>query len=280
MYILITGGTSGLGFYTAMTLAEDQNNKILLIGSNKVKGVKAVEEIIKKTKNKKIKYLEGDLSSIKQISMIAKNLIKEKFDILINNAGALYFSRMESIDKIEKTFALNHLSYFALTNLLLQNKNIKRDGRIINVASGAHKGIDIDFEDLETKKNYNGWFVYKKSKLCNILFTRKLSKFTSDKNITVNCLHPGFVKTSFGTNNTGVIGLIIKFLMTLFAIKVEEGAETIIYLATSNNVKNISGEYFYQSKINKPSNFAENNKSADDLWDLSIKILKNNNLTL
>ena len=186
MYILITGGTSGLGFYTALTLAEDPNNKILLIGSNKVKGVKAVEEIIKKTKNKKIKYLEGDLSSIKQISMIAKDLIKEKFDILINNAGALYFSRMESIDKIEKTFALNHLSYFALTNLLLQNKNIKRGGRIINVASGAHKGIDIDFEDLETKKNYNGWFVYKKSKLCNILFTRKLSKFTSDKNITVN----------------------------------------------------------------------------------------------
>jgi NAD(P)-dependent dehydrogenase (short-subunit alcohol dehydrogenase family) len=107
-----------------------------------------------------------------------------------------------------------------------------------------------------------------------------LSKLVSKNNITVNCLHPGFVKTSFGKNNTGVIGLIIKFLMTVFAIKVEEGAETIIYLAKSDNVKNISGEYFYQSKINKPSNFAENNKSADDLWDLSLKILKNNNLTL
>ena len=280
MYILITGGTSGLGFYTAMTLAEDQNNKILLIGSNKVKGLKAVEEIIKKTKNKKIKYLEGDLSSIKQISMIAKNLIKEKFDILINNAGALYFSRMESIDKIEKTFALNHLSYFALTNLLLQNKNIKRGGRIINVASGAHKGIDIDFEDLETKKNYNGWFVYKKSKLCNILFTRKLSKFTSDKNITVNCLHPGFVKTEFGKNNSGILGLIIKLLMNLFAIKLEEGAKTIIYLVNSNEVNKVTGKYFYKSQIIEPSSFAQNQKSADRLWDESIKILKNKGLTL
>ncbi len=280
MYILITGGTSGLGFYTAMTLAEDQNNKILLIGSNKVKGVKAVEEIIKKTKNKKIKYLEGDLSSIKQISMIAKDLIKEKFDILINNAGALYFSRMESIDKIEKTFALNHLSYFALTNLLLQNKNIKRGGRIINVASGAHKGIDIDFEDLETKKNYNGWFVYKKSKLCNILFTRKLSKFTSDKNITVNCLHPGFVKTEFGKNNSGILGLIIKLLMNLFAIKLEEGAKTIIYLVNSNEVNEVTGKYFYKSQIIEPSSFAQNQKSADRLWNESVKILKNKGLTL
>jgi NAD(P)-dependent dehydrogenase (short-subunit alcohol dehydrogenase family) len=280
LYILITGGTSGLGFYTAMTLAEDQNNKILLIGSNKVKGVRAIEEIIKKTKNKKIKYLEGDLSSIKQISMIAKDLIKEKFDILINNAGALYFSRMESIDKIEKTFALNHLSYFALTNLLLQNKNIKRGGRIINVASGAHKGIDIDFEDLETKKNYNGWFVYKKSKLCNILFTRKLSKFTSDKNITVNCLHPGFVKTEFGKNNSGILGLIIKLLMNLFAIKLEEGAKTIIYLVNSNEVNEVTGKYFYKSQIIEPSSFAQNQKSADRLWNESVKILKNKGLTL
>ena len=280
MYILITGGTSGLGLYTALTLAEDQNNKILLIGSNKVKGIKAVKEIIKKTKNKKIKYLEGDLSSIKQISMIAKNLIKEKFDILINNAGALYFSRMESVEKIEKTFALNHLSYFALTNLLLQNKNIKRGGRIINVASGAHKGIDIDFEDLETNKNYNGWFVYKKSKLCNILFTRKLSKFTSDKNITVNCLHPGFVKTEFGKNNSGILGLIIKLLMNLFAIKLEEGAKTIIYLVNSNEVNKVTGKYFYKSQVIEPSSFAQNQKSADRLWNESIKILKNKGLTL
>jgi NAD(P)-dependent dehydrogenase (short-subunit alcohol dehydrogenase family) len=278
--IIITGGTSGLGYRTAFILAKDNKNKIILIGKNKAKGNQAIKSLTNETNNKKISFLQADLSSISETSSLKEKLANNKIDVLINNAGALFYSRLESVDGIEKTFALNHLSYFILSNLLLKNKIIKNGARIINVASGAHRGVDVNFDDIEMVNNYNGWISYKKSKLCNILFTKKLSKLVSKNNITVNCLHPGFVKTSFGKNNTGVIGLIIKFLMTLFAIKVEEGAETIIYLATSDNVKNISGEYFYQSKINKPSNFAENNKSADDLWDFSLKILKNNNLTL
>ena len=280
MNILITGGTSGLGYYTALKLAEEHNNKILLIGSNSLKGVKAAKKIQIITRNNKISFLQADLSSINQASLLAKKLMSEKFDILINNAGALYFSRMDTIDNIEKTFALNHLSYFALTNLFLQNKNIKRGGRIINVASGAHKGVDIDINDLEMKKNYNGWVAYKKSKLCNILFTRKLSEFTSNMDITVNCLHPGFVKTEFGKNNMGFLGLIIKLLMNIFAIKVEDGAKTILHLVKSKDVKAITGKYFYKSKIIEPSSFAQNPKRADQLWDESIKILKNKGLTL
>ena len=112
---------AGLAYYTALKLAEDHSNKILLIGSNSSKGVKAAKKIVSITKNNNISYLEADLSSIRQISLLAKNLMTEEFDILINNAGAL-FKRVESIDKIEKTFALNHLSYFALTSLLLKNK--------------------------------------------------------------------------------------------------------------------------------------------------------------
>lgn len=280
MNILITGGTSGLGYYTALKLAEEHNNKILLIGSNSLKGVKAAKKIQIITRNNKISFLQADLSSINQASLLAKKLMSEKFDILINNAGALYFSRMDTIDNIEKTFALNHLSYFALTNLLLQNKNIKRGGRIINVASGAHKGVDIDINDLEMKKNYNGWVAYKKSKLCNILFTRKLSEFTSNMDITVNCLHPGFVKTEFGKNNMGFLGFVIKLLMNIFAIKVEDGAKTILHLVKSKDVKAITGKYFYKSKIIEPSSFAQNPKRADQLWDESIKILKNKGLTL
>ena len=280
MNILITGGTSGLGYYTALKLAEEHNNKILLIGSNSLKGVKAAKKIQIITRNNKISFLQADLSSIKQISLLAKKLMSEKFDILINNAGALYFSRIDTIDNIEKTFALNHLSYFALTNLLLQNKNIKSCGRVINVASGAHKGVDIDINDLEMKKNYNGWVAYKKSKLCNILFTRKLSEFTSNMDITVNCLHPGFVKTEFGKNNMGFLGFVIKLLMNIFAIKVEDGAKTILHLVKSKDVKAITGKYFYKSKIIEPSSFAQNPKRADQLWDESIRILKNKGLTL
>lgn len=278
--IIISGGTSGLGYETAKKLAEDLKNKIFILGKNESKGEKAILKLKSVTKNPNIIFIKTDLSSVTEIKSLCSKLNSQKFDILINNAGALYFSRIDTIDNIEKTFALNHLSYFALTNLLLQNKNIKRGGRIINVASGAHKGVDIDINDLEMKKNYNGWVAYKKSKLCNILFTRKLSEFTSNMDITVNCLHPGFVKTEFGKNNMGFLGLIIKLLMNIFAIKVEDGAKTILYLVKSKDVKAITGKYFYKSKIIEPSSFAQNPKRADQLWDESIKILKNKGLTL
>ena len=280
MNILITGGTSGLGYRTAYILAHESKNKIILIGSNNKKGQQAVERLIYETENKNLRFIKADLSSINEIKLLAKDLNKEKIDILINNAGALFYSRNESIDQIEKTFALNHLSYFALTNLLLKYKVIKNGGRIINVASGAHRGIDIDFNDLEMSNNYNGWKCYKKSKLCNILFTKKLSDLTSKNNITVNCLHPGFVKTEFGKNNKGVISLAIKLLMNFFAITVEEGAKTIIHLANSEDVKDITGKYYYKSKIKQPSQYAENKSSADQLWNKSIEMLKNKGLTL
>ena len=280
MNILITGGTSGLGYRTAYILAHESKNKIILIGSNNKKGQQAVERLIYETENKNLRFIKADLSSINEIRLLAKDLNKEKIDILINNAGALFYSRNESIDQIEKTFALNHLSYFALTNLLLKYKVIKNGGRIINVASGAHRGIDLDFNDLEMSNNYNGWKCYKKSKLCNILFTKKLSELTSINNITVNCLHPGFVKTEFGKNNKGVISLAIKLLMNFFAITVEEGAKTIIHLANSEDVKDITGKYYYKSKIKQPSQYAENKSSADQLWNKSIEILKNKGLTL
>ena len=280
MNILLTGGTSGLGYRTAQVLGKEIKNKIILIGSNQQKGELSVENLIKVTSNENISFMQYDLSSISEIKLLAEKLKNTKIDILINNAGALFFSRKESVDKIEKTFALNHLSYFILTNLLLKYKVIKNGGRVVNVASGAHRGVKIDFNNLEMKTNYNGWISYKKSKLCNILFTKSLSELTKKNKITVNCLHPGFVKTQFGKNNNGLASLAIKFLMNFFAISVEEGAETIVFLATDNSVKNITGKYFYQSKIKEPSIFAQNQKDADLLWEKSLSIVKNKGLTL
>ena len=280
MNIVLTGGTSGLGYRAAEVLGKEIKNKIILIGSNKQKGETSVRNLIKETSNNNISFIQCDLSSISEIKSLADKLKKFKIDILINNAGALFFSRKESVDKIEKTFSLNHLSYFILTNLLLKYKVIKNGGRIVNVASGAHRGVKIDFNNLEMTTNYNGWVSYKKSKLCNILFTKKLSELTNKSKITVNCLHPGFVKTQFGKNNSGLASLAIKFLMNFFAISVEEGAETIVFLATNKNVKNITGKYFYQSKIKEPSIFAQNKKDADLLWEESLRIVKNKGLTL
>ena len=181
MNIILTGGTSGLGYRTAQVLGKEIKNKIILIGSNKQKGEVSVENLIKETSNKNFSFLQCDLSSISGIKLLANKLKDIKIDILINNAGALFFSRRESVDKIEKTFALNHLSYFILTNLLLKSKVIKKGARIVNVASGAHRGVKIDFNNLEMVGNYNGWISYKKSKLCNILFTKKLSELTKKK---------------------------------------------------------------------------------------------------
>ncbi len=280
MNIVLTGGTSGLGYRTAQVLGKEIKNKLILIGSNKQKGKTSVENLIKETSNNDISFIQCDLSSISEIKSLADKLKKFKIDILINNAGALFFSRKESVDKIEKTFALNHLSYFILTNLLLKYKVIKKEGRIVNVASGAHRGVKLDFNNLEMKTNYNGWIAYKKSKLCNILFTKKLSELIKKNKMTVNCLYPGFVKTQFGKNNSGLASLAIKFLMNFFAISVEEGAETIVFLATDKNIKNITGKYFYQSKIKEPSIFAQSQKDADLLWDISLRIVKNKGLTL
>ena len=280
MNILITGGTSGLGYRTAQVLGNEIKNKIILIGSNQQKGELSVENLIKVTSNENISFMQYDLSSISEIKLLAEKLKNTKIDILINNAGALFFSRKESVDKIEKTFALNHLSYFILTNLLLKYKVIKNGGRVVNVASGAHRGVKLDFNNLEMTTNYNGWISYKKSKLCNILFTKKMSELTKKNKITVNCLHPGFVKTQFGKNNNGLATLAIKLLMNFFAISVEEGAETIVFLATDKSVKNITGKYFYQSKIKEPSIFAQNQKDADLLWEKSLSIVKNKGLTL
>ena len=280
MNIVLTGGTSGLGYRAAEVLGKEIKNKIILIGSNKQKGETSVRNLIKETSNNDFSFIQCDLSSISEIKSLADKLKKFKIDILINNAGALFFSRKESVDKVEKTFSLNHLSYFILTNLLLKYKVIKNGGRIVNVASGAHRGVKIDFNNLEMTTNYNGWVSYKKSKLCNILFTKKLSELTNKSKITVNCLHPGFVKTQFGKNNSGLASLAIKFLMNFFAISVEEGAETIVFLATNKSVKNITGKYFYQSKIKEPSIFAQSQKDADLLWDISLRIVKNKGLTL
>ena len=280
MNIVLTGGTSGLGYRAAQVLGKEIKNKIILIRSNKQKGKTSVDNLIKETLNNEISFIQCNLSSISEIKSLADKLKKFKIDILINNAGALFFSRKESVDKIEKTFALNHLSYFILTNILLKYKAIKTGGRIINVASGAHRGVKLDFNNLEMIRNYNGWISYKKSKLCNILFTKKLSELIKKNNITVNCLHPGFVKTQFGKNNSGLASLAIKFLMNFFAISVEEGAETIVFLATDKSIKNITGKYFYQSKIDQPSIFAQSQRDADLLWEKSISIVKNKGLTL
>ena len=272
---LITGGTSGIGLNCIRHIVNDHNNRILIVSRNIEKGNLIVERLKKYSKNNNVKFLQCDLSSTKNIKKLIFNNQIFKIDILVNNAGAIYWKRTLSDENIEKTFALNHMGYYTLTHFLLEKNLLKKGAKIINVASGAHWGVDLNFNDIQMIKNYNGWIAYKKSKLCNILFTRKLSNLLKSKNISVNCLHPGFVKTDFGKNNSLLFRVILSFAMKISAINIEKGTKTLLHLI--NNVKNeTTGEYFYKEKISPSSKFSKNLNTAEMLWKESYRLLNLN----
>jgi NAD(P)-dependent dehydrogenase (short-subunit alcohol dehydrogenase family) len=194
-----------------------------------------------------------------------------RLDILINNAGAMFNKRHVTEDGLERTFALNHMAYFVITHLLLEKLKATPHARIVNTASGAHRGAMLDFGDLQSAKSYRGFAVYSKTKLCNILFTRELARRLAAGSVTANCLHPGFVATRFGDESGGLVGSVIGMVKNVGAISPEEGAKTLIHLAASPKVEGISGEYFYKCRIDTPDAPARNAENARRLWDISEK---------
>ena len=271
---IITGATDGIGKQTAIELAK-LGYKLGLVGRNKEKGRSVTEEIEKITGNKSIKYFNADLSVISNLKNLADN-IKHKFksiDVLVNNAGAYFSDYKKTEEGLEKTFALNHLSYFALTHLLLDALEVKGSSRVINVASAAHFNAKLDMNDFQMEKKYKGWTAYCNSKLMNILFTYEADKRFNDKDISFNCLHPGFVNTSFGDDNTGFGKNILSIGKKLIAINVKKGAKTNVYLASSGEVTNFSGKYFHKSKISRSSKNSNSDSNQKKLWRYSKEII-------
>src|ERR1700756_2878630 len=186
-------------------------------------------------------------------------------DVLINNAGALFGTRRLTEDGLEHTCALNHMSYFVLTLGLRERLLASGAARIINTASAAHQGATLDFDDLQSAKTFGAVKTYGRSKLCNILFTRELARRLRGTGVTANCLHPGFVATRFADQSGGLISSFIG-LAKFFAIAPEKGAETIVYLATSREVAEITGQYFYKCRLTTPARSAQDDRSALVLW--------------
>ena len=217
------------------------------------------------------RFVLADLSLLSEMKRAAGEMavLAPAIDVLINNAGALFNRRTETADGLEKTFALNHMAYFVVTNLLIPN--IADGGRVVVVASNAHRGATLDFDDLQSRRGYSGFPVYSKSKLCNILFTRELAR-RSPRGITANSLHPGFVATRFGDQSGGVMQRLVAIAKPVGAISPEEGAKTITYLASSPDVEQVSGEYFYKCKTETPTRKAQNDADAKRLWDMSAEI--------
>jgi len=190
---------------------------------------------------------------------------------LINNAGALFATRQVTEDGLEYTFALNHLAYFVVTEGLRDRLVGSAPARIVNTASAAHHGAILDFDDLQSEKGFSATKAYNRSKLCNILFTREFARRLHGTGVTANCLHPGFVATRFGDQSGGLISRFV-WVAKFFAISPEEGAKTIVHLASSSDVAGVSGKYFDECRARTPSLPARDDGVALLLWQRSAAL--------
>ena len=266
---LVTGATDGIGKVSARVLAE-LGAKVIIVGRNPEKSAIVLAELRSISGNKNIDLLMADLAVMQEVRDLAEQVISryDRLDVLLNNAGG-YFTKHEiTSDGLEMTFALNHMSYFLLTNKLMELLKYSAPARIVNVSSDAHYGVDIEFENLNGEQEYKAWKAYQKSKLANVLFTYELLKKVPG-NITVNCLHPGFVATNFGHNNGGFFGPVLKIAQRISAIDPEEGAKTSIFLCSAPEVKGVSGKYFYKCQPKTSSRESRNEDTGKRLWQIS-----------
>ncbi|MDP5272544.1 SDR family oxidoreductase [Chengkuizengella axinellae] len=268
--VLITGANAGMGLATTIEIAK-KGATVIMMCRNKQRGEEALKTAIEQSGSTNIKMMICDLGSLESIHSFI-NQFKEKYnhlDILINNAGVMTLKREVTRDGFEMQLGVNHLGHFLLTNLLIALLKNAEEARIINVSSGAHKVGKIHFQDPFLTKRFGLMKGYAQSKLANILFTKELSRKLKNTNITVNALHPGAVATSIGVNRKTGFGKSFMKLMKLFFLSPEEGASTAIYLATNDEVRHITGEYFYKKKISLVSKAALDGDLSKRLWTWS-----------
>lgn len=264
--VVITGATSGIGQVAAESLA-GMGARIVQVARDKSRGEAALARLRQRAPGVAHTIHYADLSRLAQMKQVAAQIAaaEPRIDVLINNAGALFTSRQVTEDGLELTFALNHMSYFVLTHGLRERLVASSPARVVNTSSDAHKGARLDFSDLQSARGYSGFKVYGRSKLCNILFTRELARRLAGTGVTANCLHPGFVATRFGDQSGGALSFAVR-AAKIFAISPEKGAETINYLASSPDVANISGKYFYKCRATSPTQEAQDDDAAKRLW--------------
>jgi NAD(P)-dependent dehydrogenase (short-subunit alcohol dehydrogenase family) len=270
--VVITGGTSGIGEVAAVALAK-MGARIVLVARDKSRGDATLARLRNSAPGIAHSVHFADLLRLAEMKRVAAQIAnhESRIDILINNAGALFASRKVTEDGLEYSFALNHIAYFVMAEGLRERLAASAPARIINTASAAHQGATLDFDDLQSAKSFGAVKAYSRSKLCNILFTRELARRLHGTSITANCLHPGFVATRFGDQSGGLISPLV-WLAKFFAISPAKGAETIVYLASSPDVAETTGQYFYKSVPTMPSSWAQDDRSALLLWQRSAAL--------
>jgi NAD(P)-dependent dehydrogenase (short-subunit alcohol dehydrogenase family) len=272
MTCVVTGATSGIGRVAAAEFARC-GARVVIVGRSRERGRHTLMEIMRDTGNTQVDLILADLSSQADVRRVAADVGARypQIDVLVNNAGAIFRRREESVDGIEMTLALNHLGYFLLTNLLLDTLRSSAPCRIVNVASGAHRRARLDLDDLQSRRRYRAWRAYSNSKLCNLLFTYELARRLEGTGITVNALHPGTVATRFGSNNPGPMRRMMVFGRP-FLRTPERGAETIVHLALAPELASSTGGYFVDERTHRSSRASHDAAVAARLWDLSAEL--------
>jgi retinol dehydrogenase 12 len=270
---IVTGATAGIGEVTARELAR-LGATVVVVSRTPQRCMDTVARIRQETGSSSVDFLTADLSSQTAIRKLADEFKSRypRLDVLVNNAGGFFMRRETSPDGLEMTWALDHLSYFLLTNLLLELLTASAPARIVNVSSDAHRGGHINFDDLQSQRSFAGFRAYSQAKLANIMFTYELARRLKGTGVTANALHPGFVATRFGMNNSLPVRLGMR-LVSLFALKPEQGAETSIYLASSPEVEGVSGKYFTKCKPVQSSPASYDLDTARRLWEVSAKMV-------
>ena len=275
--VLITGATNGIGEQAALELAK-LGADVVVGGRDEAKTRRVCRDLKASSGNSNIDMLVADLSSMAETRRIAKEFCAkyDRLDALLNNAGAVYSQYQQSADGYEMTFALNHISYYLLTHLLLDTlkRTAKAHGeaRIINVSSSAHRNASLQLDNLQDASGYSFMNSYGGSKLMNVLFTYELARRLDGAALTVNAVHPGLVDTGFGHNTGRLWSAMIKIAQKLFAISPQKGAETLVYLASSADVTGVTGKYWNEKQQKRSSEISYDREQQKRLWDFSAEV--------
>jgi len=268
---VVTGANAGIGKETAIGLAK-LGATVVMVCRDAGRAEKALREIKQKSGNDRVAMMICDLASQKSIRRFADEFRRQhdRLDVLVNNAGVFLRQRSLTEDGIESTFAINHLGYFLVTNLLLDLMKNSAPSRIVNVASTAHRYGKLDVNSWPTGRDYSGFAAYANSKLANVLFTYELARRLEGTGVTANCLHPGAVASNLFRGLPGLLEALIR----LVTISPERGARTSIYLASSPDVEGVSGKYFARRRPEKSSEASYDLEAARRLWEVSEELTR------
>lgn len=272
--VLVTGGTSGIGKATAIGLAE-LGARVAITGRDPRRAEAAAVEIRRLSGSSDVDAFGADLSYQADVRQLAAQVLEAypRLDVLVNNVGGFWATRHVTADGLERTFALNHLAAFLLTDLLLKRLKASAPARVVTVSSGAQSLGTIDFEDLQGERRYSGQTAYNQSKLASVMFTYELARRLEGTGVTATALHPGVVSTGFGAEDPSRIFKLIVPFYRPFMKTPQQGAATSIYLASSPKVTGVTGKYFAKGKPQTSNKASYDLAAATRLWQVSADLV-------